>query len=424
MKKSNLKVVLLFFALVVAGAAIYSCKKSTTTPDPNLSIVVSRQLVISALNTYSGDSIGQFTAAITTPTTTLNQTATGNTIVIKDPVAGNYSIVVSKTGFTTSVAKTITVVLPTDAKSSLKIKASVGLSQVAAPVVVTSSAGGAIPVNTFAGVASSAVVADVTVAPATVFTLADGSKPTSVSISVTNVPVATATLPATNNTVVATSVPVVKNQVPIQTLDLQPEGMTFDKPMVIDMNIANLFPASMSVAQKTAYQNALTLNYVKKDGTVEVITPDHFSADRNTVYYKISHFSTWVLTNSAVISFVQIASTEIPFTPAVNPTCGATLAAGSFTESITYTNSDATIPNLAWILTNRSDITSVTYPVTVNFDAVAGVANTYAGESWSCSVDNYLLTVQLPGSTSTIVKTISVPNNSQLPHPSFSPCHN
>ena len=102
--KSNLKVVLLFFALVIAGAAIYSCKKSTVTPDPNLSIVVSRQIVVSAINPFTNDSIGQFTVAITTPNATINQTATGNTYVIKDPVAGNYSIVVSKTGYINVVA--------------------------------------------------------------------------------------------------------------------------------------------------------------------------------------------------------------------------------------------------------------------------------------------------------------------------------
>jgi hypothetical protein len=31
-----------------------------------------------------------------------------------------------------------------------------------------------------------------------------------------------------------------------------------------------------------------------------VVSPDHFSADRNTVYYKISHFSEWVQTNKNV----------------------------------------------------------------------------------------------------------------------------
>ncbi len=423
MKKSNLKVVLLFFALVIAGAAIYSCKKSTVTPDPNLSIVVSRQIVVSAINPFTNDSIGQFTVAITTPNATINQTATGNTYVIKDPVAGNYSIVVSKTGYATSDPKIISVVLPTDAKSSLNLKASIGLSKAAVAIVVTSTSGGSIPVSTFADAPSSAVVANVTVSPATVFTLADGTKPASVGISVTNVPVATQTLPVVNNQVVASSVSVVKDKIAMQTLNLQPEGLTFDKPMVIDMSIANLYPSSMSTALKTAFQNALALNYVRKDGTVEVITPDHFSTDRNTVYYKINHFSSYVLVNSAVVSFVRQSTTESPAQTVVNPTCTAVLAAGSFTNTTTYTNSDTAIPNLAWYLTNLSTVNNVQYSVQVKFDAVPAQSNSYSGESWTCNLENWLLTVKDPVSGAILTKTILIPNADQVPHPTFTPCH-
>ena len=421
MKTSNPKVVLLFMALVIAGAAIYSCKKSTTPPDPNLSIVVNRQIVVSAINPFSGDSIAGFTVAITTPTATINQTVTGNTYVIKDPVAGNYTIVVSKTGYTTTAPQTFAVVLPTDAKTSLNLKASIPLSKAATAIVVTSTSGGAIPVSTFADAPSSAVVANVTVAPATVFTLADGTKPASVNISVTNVPVVTQSLPVTNNQVVASSVAVVKDKIALQTLDLQPEGMTFDKPMVIDVNIANKFPASMSLAQKTALQNSLTLNYTKKDGTVEVISPDHFSTDRNTVYYKISHFSSWTM-ESSTVSFVLLAPTTAPAQSLYTPTCNATLTGSTFTYSTTYSNNDPSFPMLAWYLTGNVNATDVKYSVTSNFDTVAAQSGVYSGVIWGCYLENWQLTVTIPGSA-TLTKTISIPKSTYAPHNDFPPCH-
>ncbi len=99
MKKSNLKLVFVFLLATVLGVAFYSCRKSVGPPDPNASIVVDRKLVISALNAIAGDSISQFSVAITSPSGTTNQVATGNTVVIKDPVGGSYSIVVTKTGY-------------------------------------------------------------------------------------------------------------------------------------------------------------------------------------------------------------------------------------------------------------------------------------------------------------------------------------
>jgi hypothetical protein len=119
MRNLSLKVACTLVFCGIALMAIYSCKKSPVPPDPNLDVPVTRQLVISALNAFSTDSIGQFSVAITTPTTTLNQVATGNTVVISNLVSGTYVITISKTGYVTSNPSTVNVVVPADAKTSM-----------------------------------------------------------------------------------------------------------------------------------------------------------------------------------------------------------------------------------------------------------------------------------------------------------------
>jgi len=322
MGKSNLKLILALLLVTVAGIVVYSCRKSEGPPDPNATITVERKLVISALNTFTPDSIGQFSAAITSPSGTTNQVATGNTIVIKDPVAGNYSVVVSKTGYATSEAKNFTVTLPTDPKSNSFVDVTVLLSKVAPAITVSGTTGAVIAVTANSEVPTSNPVANATVAPGTVFTLADGTKPASVAISVTNIPVNTDVAPTTSiggvaTTVVSTGVEIINNQIPSQKIDLQPSGLVLSQPMIIDVYIGKDYPATMSVAEKTARQNGLTMNYVRKDGTVEVVTPDHFSADRNTVYYKITHFSQWNQSNKYVTfkpSLLKALTTSDPVT--------------------------------------------------------------------------------------------------------------
>ena len=343
MGKSNLKPVLALLLIAIAGIIVYSCRKSEGPPDPNTTITIERKVVISALNTFTPDSVGQFSVAITSPSGTTNQVATGNTVVIKDPVAGNYSIVVSKTGYATSVARNFTVTLPTDPKSNLNVAVSVLLSKVAPAITVTGTTGAVIAVTANSEVATSAAVANATVAPGTVFTLADGTKPVSVAISVTNIPVNTDVAPTVNiggipTTIVTTGVEIVNNQIPTQKLDLQPSGLVLSQPMTIDVYIGKDYPATMSVAEKTARQNGLTMNYVRKDGTVEVVSPDHFSADRNTVYYKITHFSQWSQSNKYVTikpSLSKALTTSSPKTK--QGECGSSLGfLPSFSVSFVY----------------------------------------------------------------------------------------
>ena len=396
MKRSNLKLVPVFLLMtVMVFAVVFSCKKSDVAPDPNLNIKVERKLVVSALNSSTNDSIGQFSVSITTPTSTINQVAAGNTYVVTDLVAGAYTIVVSKTGYSTSTAQTVTVALPTDAKTSMILKQTLTLTKAAAAVAVTAAAGAVIPVKANPDVSTSATVADVTVAAGTVFTLADGTKPTTVNISVSNVPVNTQLAPLLNvggvNEVQVTNIVVIKDQIPVKTLDLQPEGMTFDKPMIIDMYIGDMYPSTMPLDVKIAKQNGLTLNYVKKDGTVEVLTPDHFSTDRNTVYYKVTHFSKWNLLDNWLS--IKLISTTKSAVQTKFGACGAALS-GTFQYTARYKINDSADPYGAWLLTSRW--ADAVYTVSDNY-SFAAQPNYEIKATWQCTLENWQLTDTCPG---------------------------
>jgi len=423
MKNLSLKVARTLILCGIALLAIYSCKKSPVPPDPNLDVPVTRQLVISALNAFSTDSIGQFSVTVTTPTTTVNQVATGNTYVLNNPVSGTYVITISKTGYVTSNPSTVNVVVPTDAKTSMIVKESIGLTKSAPAVVVTGATGGVITTKSNTDVASSAVVANTTVAPATVFTLADGTKPATVSISVSNVPVNTQIVPLMNvggvNEIQVTGIDVIKDQIPVKSLDLQPEGMTFDKPMIIDMYIGDLYPPIMSIADKTAKQTGLTLNYVRKDGTVEVLTPDHFSADRNTVYYKVTHFSKWnLLDNYLTIKFI---STSLAPIQTQTGKCGFPFA-GNFKQVSRYVYGAAADPYGPWLLTGR--FADAVYSVSVNFSEVAKTGY-YVQATWQCNLENWVMTDLCPGYWQQWrTRNITIPVSGQAVKITYVVCHN
>jgi hypothetical protein len=386
------------YALVICVtvlAVMYSCKKSPVPPDPNLEVPVTRQLVISALNAFTTDSIGQFSISVTTPTTPVNQVTTGNTYVITNIVTGTYVITISKTGYVTSNPSTVNVVVPSDPKASMIIKESVGLTKAAPAVVVTGTAGGVVTTKSNPDVASSQVVANTVVAPATVFTLADGTKPATVSISVSSVPINTQLVPVMNvggvNEVQVSGIDVIKDQIPVKTLDLQPEGMTFDKPMIIDMYIGDMYPPNMSINDKTAKQNGLTLNYVRKDGTVEVLTPDHFSADRNTVFYKVTHFSKWNLLDNWV-SIKLISTTKSPLQTKTS-SCNFGLA-GNFSYTSRYVFGAAADPYGPWLLTSRFADAVYTVAESFSFPVQSGY---YVQATWQCTLENWQMTDNCPG---------------------------
>lgn len=423
MKKSNLNFLLGLLLIVTSVTAFHGCKKSSDAPDPNLSIVVKRQLVVSVLNAFTNDSIGQFNVSITTPSSTISQVSTGNTFVVPDPVAGSYTIVVSKTGYTTSNPKVVTVVLPTDPKASLKVDATLALSKAATAVAVTTTAGATIPVKANAEVPSSATVANVTVAASTAFTLADGTKPTTVNISVTNVPVNAALEQIINSggssQIEVGNIEVIKDQIPVKSLDLQPEGLTFDKPMIIDMYIGDLYPSTMPLDVKILKQDGLTLNYVKKDGTVEVLKPDHFSTDRNTVYYKVTHFSKWNLLDGW-LSIKQNASTLSPLETKTG-SCGQAFS-GSFEYTTLYKMNDPADPYRPWLLTGVW--ADAKYTVKEAFTAAAQ-ANYYAQVTWQVTLENWTLTDTCPGFWQTWrTRTIVIPIQGNKPLIKYIACHN
>jgi hypothetical protein len=317
----------------------------------------------------------------------------------------------------------VNVVVPTDAKTSMIVKESIGLTKAAPAVVVAAATGGVITTKSNTDVASSAVVANTTVAPATVFTLADGTKPATVSISVSNVPVNTQIVPLMNvggvNEIQVKGVEVVKDQIPVKTLDLQPEGMTFDKPMVIDMYIGDLYPPTMSLADKTAKQTGLTLNYVRKDGTVEVLTPDHFSADRNTVYYKVTHFSKWSLLDN-YLSIKYINTTLAPKKTQVGK-CGFAFA-GNFTQTTRYVYGAAGDPYGPWLLTGRFADAVFTVNQSFSFPARAGY---YIEASWECNMENWVMTDTCPGYWQQWrTRNITIPVEGQQVKLVYVVCHN
>jgi hypothetical protein len=416
MKKSNLKILSLLMLVGIVVATVFSCKKTSFPPDPNDSIVVKRELVVSALNAFNNDSIGQFNVTITTPSGTVNQVATGNTYVMKDPVAGNYTVLVTKTGFSASAATPFTVVLPTDPKVGATFVVSVPLTKVAAPVTVTGTTGAVIAVKTNSEVASSAPIAAATIAPGTVFTLADGTKPATVAISVTNVPVNTDNAPAlivggVPQIEVSSGVEIVNNQIPSQKLDLQPSGLVLSQPMTIDMYIGDDYPSDMPLAEKIARQASLSLNYVRKDGTVEVVTPDRFSADRNTVYYKISHFSEWVQTNQD-ITLEETDDKVVYLSPnqTVNSACGLVLSR-TFEVVNVYTG------RIAWKLTGRS--TAVSYR-TFRVVNLVGRPGFIGNAIFSCEVKYFNLKDRWEKSS---VKIRIAQKNVKLTT-TYLPCHN
>ncbi|MCK9411666.1 MAG: hypothetical protein M0Q53_05140 [Prolixibacteraceae bacterium] len=421
MKKSNLKLVIVLLLVAFAGVIVNSCRKSEGPPDPNATITVERKLVISALGSFANDSIGQFSATITSPSGTGNQVATGNTIVIKNPVAGNYTIVVTKTGYNTSSPEIVNVTLPADAKASMTINVPILLVKLATPVAVTGATGAVISVKTNSEVPTSAPVANATVTPGTVFTLADGTKPATVSITVTNVPSEASTAPVTNtgggNQVTLTSsTEVVNNSIPMQQLDLQPTGLVLSTPMIIDMYIGDDYPSNMSLAEKTARQAGLTLNYVRTDGTVEVVNPDHFSADRNTVYYKISHFSKWTHLNK--LATMTRAGTFYTYeTQSKSSDCGGSLT-GFFQIVKTYSKST----RIPWLITRKdnADLIYKTNPfIAPNIYAPTGF---YTKFDMTFRIENWILTDSTPGYSQTYSIQVPVYISSTLL--GFIPCHN
>ena len=371
MKKFNLKQFAVLAVIVAAVVIIGSCRKNSGSTD--LIIVPPpvpgiRALTFSALNSSTQDSLTGYSLHIKSPSGTSDQNVAGTSYTIKNPEAGVYTFTATLNGFI-AATRDVIVVLPTKETASLLLNASVLLTKSAPSVAITAAMGGVVTVKEDVEQPAAPVIASVSVPANTVFTLADGSKPATVNISVTNLPTAAAAAPVEivngQQETALKEMDIVNNGLAVKKLDLQPQGLTFSKPMVISMYIGDMYPG-MTVAEKTADQTGLVFDYKRQDGTVETVNPDHFSLNRDTIFFQISHFSDWQLS----ISYLKLVSTET-WSPlqTVTSDCGAGIPSFSYSTSFQYTNS---LFSLVLRLLVMNGYLLTTYVDNVNIPAVPG----------------------------------------------------
>jgi hypothetical protein len=185
------------------------------------------------------------------------------------------------------------------------------------------------------------------------------------------------------------------------------------------MYIGDMYPPNLPLADKIAKQDGLTLNYVRKDGTIEVLTPDHFSPDRNTVYYKVTHFSKWnLLDNWLDIQYINTTNSPLQ---SKSGSCGFGLA-GSFNYTVRYKIMDPADPYRPWLLTSRFADAVYSVSDSYSFDARAGY---YVQASWQCNVLNYVLTDKCPGYWQQWrTRNISIPESGDKVKLTYVVCHN
>jgi len=415
MKNSRIRLALVLVAVLMT-TTLFNCKDDEEPKDPNEEVVVSRDIIVSALNAFTSDSISQFDLKITSPSGTVTKTSTGNTYKITDLVAGEYKIVVSKSGFTTSEEQAITVVLPTDPKVSLHIPAGVLLTKTAAPVVVTGATGGTIAVKEDASNTSSAPVAKAEVQPGTTFTLADGSKPASVSISVTNIPVNSDVAPVeTVGGVEAVAMPsgsnveVIDNKIPSTKLNLQPEGLVLSQPMIISVDLSGRYE-DMTMEEIIESQSGLAMTYERKDGTFETVKPDSFSPDRMTVYYKISHFSQWTEVDENV-TFEEEKATGLSPEQIAESLCGEDLVK-------TFNFNTVTDKKAGRLLTGKSKPVKFNVQNPIKITKKPGY---YGRAKWSAVTKSYILSQKVGANTTTY--RVLIPQNGVWTY-EYIVCHN
>jgi hypothetical protein len=390
MKKSIFKQLAVLVVLAAVVASIGSCRKNSGNTDlvivpPKLPGL--RQLVVSVLNSSTQDSLTGYTLHIKSPSGESDQSVTGTRYVIKNPEVGTYTLTATLSGFV-SQSQSVKVAAIADETIGYTLQAGFFLTKSAPVVAVTTTSGGTVTVKEDVEQPSSPVVATVNIPANIVYTMPDGSKPATVNISVTNVPVAAETAPVEVvngvSEVQMTKVDLVAgDKIPLKTLDLQPEGLTFSKPMMVDMNIADLYPPQMSVAEKTKRQAGLVLSYVHQDGTVEKVVPDHFSADRNTAYFNITHFSKWIIVNEHV-KLKYVSSSDSPL-QVKTAGCGEALS-GFFEYESRYKFLDPAYPWLSWVITRGTN--DLVYGIMEDYSksAIPGYSQT---ATWKCTLEKW-----------------------------------
>lgn len=423
MKKSMIKLVAVLTVWLVVLLIVGSCQENSGTTDltlwqPNSPGV--RQLVIGVVNSNTKDSVSGFNVSIKTPTQQIEAAVAGKKYVVSDLVAGTYTISVTLTGYLSS-SKNITVVLPNDPITNLIINETILVTKLAPAVTITASSGGTVSVKTNSEDITSSVSVNVTVPAGIVFTMPDGSKPPTVSLVVTNLPAAknSQTVETVGGLAQMNMKPIVlvNDQIPLVSLNFQPEGLTFDKPLIVDMNISDLYPATMPAEYRKIRQDGLSLNYVRKDGTIEKIAPDHFSADRNTVYFKIYHFSNYSMVDDNVcLKLIKTSTSELT----QSSDCGKPMTFSFDYESRYVCNDPCNCQDtyIPWMLTTKQADAVFLSSVKFNLPAVPGysmeVTCQILIEIWQ------LTTTGINGFSSTVI----IPQNSTMTTIRLNMCHN
>jgi len=282
-----------FAILVLVGASIFainSCKKNVGPTDllADPIIVPKSTLEISVLDATSKDSMAGFTIAVTDPagkltTATVDKKYTFNNVTL----SGNYTVIVSKTGFITE-NKVINVALV--ANSSMFIPSSILLAKAAAPVVVDSKLGGQIQIAADLNNTTAKPAAKLGMDPGTEVKL-NGVVVASPSIAATYVP--SSSFVDKSGAMTATDLPTT-GSVPLKSMNFQPDGMTFSKPLKISLYVGDVL-AGLTGTELDEAKAGITFDNVHSDGTVEAIPVKSFNAAGDTAYFFISHFSTWEL---------------------------------------------------------------------------------------------------------------------------------
>jgi len=282
-----------FAILVLVGASIFainSCKKNVGPTDllADPIIVPKSTLEISVLDATSKDSVAGFTVAITDPkgkltTVTVDKKYTFNNVT----ESGNYTVIVSKTGFLTE-NKVINVALV--ANSSMFIPSSILLAKAAAPVVVDSKLGGQIAIQASLDNPTAKPAAKLAMDPGTVVML-NGVAVASPSIAATYVP--SSSFVDKSGAMQATDLPKT-GSVALKSMNFQPDGMTFSKPLKISLYVGDVL-AGLTGTDLDEAKAGITFDNVHADGKVEAVPVTSFNAAGDTAYFFITHFSTWEL---------------------------------------------------------------------------------------------------------------------------------
>jgi len=303
-----------FAILVLVGASIFainSCKKNVGPTDllAQPIVVPTSSIVVSVFNSATTDTLTGSTVTVSGPSS-LTATVVGKKYVVSNvKVSGAYTLTVTNTGFLPE-SKVINVNVLGNV--STLYSADIQLTQSAAPVTVVGAKGGVIPVKYSLG--SSVGVGQVVMQKATTITQSDNTTVASVSIAATNIPLAQKFDPATG--AYSTDIPTSGTAKALKTIDFQPSGLKFSKPLRVALYVGDIF-VGLDAATIATLKNNFTF---ENNGTVLPVVA--WSAAGDSAYFDVPHFSRWEFKVGIVINDVNTYFT-VAFTS--NAPCNADL---------------------------------------------------------------------------------------------------